>query len=131
MFNYKLHEKRDAEKVVIFDFPLEIRRKPTAHKQYCFLCRGLINKGDKQIIMVSGFWHAWGHIYFHIDCFTCLLKKIFQKAELKFESKCESCSLRFNCFTDNIDILNNEISDGLHMKQSYTPSHPCGGLEES
>ena len=145
-FNSKLRQKRNKNKVRLWDFPLEVRIKPTAHKQHCFLCRELINKDDKQVCIISGFWRRMynkglqsvrpdrtvsgqqilfnRHIYFHTNCFSCLLKKMFQRVNAKLEPNCESCSLRFNCFTNNIDML-----DPSPYK-AYTSSHPCGGSDD-
>jgi hypothetical protein len=57
--NKKIREKRAQETTDIPGFPVVLRKKPTAHKQYCFLCRNLISKSDSEIVMESGFWCWW------------------------------------------------------------------------
>lgn len=138
-YNWKLKEKRAEDTVSLNDFPLEIRIKPTAHKQYCYVCRELIEKGERQISMISGMWHRKSdgtfrvchgeirsseqryftrHIYLHNGCFSCLLKKMFAKAKISVNADCEVCKKRFDCYTGNLDL-------GDMVKGYYTPSRAC------
>jgi len=54
-----LRKKRERETVRVPGFPIIIRVKPTAHHQWCFLCRQEIEKGDKQFLVPSGLWTTW------------------------------------------------------------------------
>lgn len=143
--NEELRAKRAESEVSLSDFPLKIRRKPTAHKQYCYECRELMEKGQPQILMRSGVWSlsensAFANkryfrsvyidkgtrlsgklfprnIYLHNHCFSCLVKRMFSKAGLALNIDCESCDKRFNCYTGNLDGRN---------YGTYIPSRPCG-----
>ena len=57
--NRTLREKRQAETVIVPGFPIKIRKKPTAHRQWCFLCHQEIEKGDTQFLVPSGLWVTW------------------------------------------------------------------------
>ena len=154
---WDLHDKmmsdRKKNTVIVSDFPLIIRTKPTSHIQYCLACRMPINKGQIQIRMDAGLWHTYGcegekrqfkayydkikifhsiagteikdwsetyyprHVYLHINCLSCLLKKMFSKVGVPLSPNCDECEIRFNCYTNNVDIE--------ESKPSYVPSHPC------
>jgi len=58
-YNYELRKKRWQQTVKIHGFPITARIKPTAHKQYCFLCRKLIEKGEPQMSVEAGLWYSW------------------------------------------------------------------------
>ena len=145
VFN-KLKRERASN---LIGFPLIIRTKPTAHTQYCFACRMPINKGQLQIRMNAGLWRAgndntftaldskfniWYHstpgtkemerfypryVYLHISCFSCLLKKMFSKVGVPLIPNCETCDMRFNCYTNNMSI------DDLDHQPPYVSSRPC------
>lgn len=144
--NNQLITKRTESTVSINGFPMEIRTKPTAHTQYCFACRELINKGQRQIKLDYGMWYissgmaraCFGkisgkdagkyfsrHIYLHGACFSCLLKKMFVKAKLTLNPNCETCDMRFNCYTGNINI------DDLDEQPHYIPSRPCKRVDSN
>jgi|GEM_PF-6980540 len=147
-YNFELREKRIKETWAAHDFPMKIRIKPTAHKQYCYKCRRLINKGSFQIMMESGVWlKSKGNstiksismgknivfnrynpgrvfprnIYFHNDCFSCFLKKFFASAGISLIADCDTCRERFNCYTNN--------TEDEHWV-TYIPSRPCSTFEE-
>lgn len=139
--NNALRSKREKETVHIFDFPIEIRVKPTAHKQYCFACREPVEKRKLQVKIASGMWETSGnhhrsvmkdtiwagsyhtyrtrYLYFHCECFQCVLKKMFAKVGLSLIADCENCGNRFNCYTNNINIEN------INSQPTYTPSRVC------
>lgn len=158
--NWGLREKRWKNDVALFDFPMQIRIKPTAHKQYCFLCRELTNKKQHQIVMASGLWckfkgekiravlvpssaGTWlgsnkrliipRKIYLHTNCFSCLLKKMFLQAGIPVEPDCETCSKRFDCYTGNLGLDNQRIDDDGYYppRPSYKPSRPCSQYSEN
>ena len=164
--NLKLREKRWENDVELFDFPIQIRVKPTTHKQYCFLCRELTDKRQRQIVMESGQWSKlkgvkkvqsvqgkWWisgganstsrmvfprKIYLHTHCFVCLLKKMFAQANIPMNPNCDSCSIRFDCYTGNLSLdnrhLENSGDDGEHIyteRPAYTPSRPCKHKHEN
>lgn len=144
-YNFKLREERAKTVVALHDFPLRIRTKPTNHKQYCYACRELMEKGQPQIMMKSGMWvmsektqfskrsfttvhinKMTGissrrifprNIYLHNHCFSCLAKKMFATAGLSLNADCESCKDRFNCYTGNLE------EEGKYS--TYIPSRPC------
>lgn len=165
---YWLRKPREKKKSVqLFDFPIQIRIKPTAHKQYCYLCRESITKDSPQVLAQSGSWlvvtdklknryvhsmcgdipitnlannggavgfkeHLYTrNIYLHTNCFSCLMKKMFAEMSLPLVPDCDTCPVRFDCYTGNIDITNKKISDWQYRTSSefyptYTPSRPCG-----
>jgi len=141
--NWKLREKRREQVTSLGGYPLSIRVKPTAHKQFCYNCRRLIEKQDLQVVMPGGMWikykdsscksielgskgvrlggHSRGtrlfqrYVYLHSHCFGCVTKKLFAKAGTSLIPNCEDCKQRFNCYTNNIDDLN---------QGPYLPSRP-------
>ena len=141
--NLELRRKRARSTVSVPHFPLVIRTKPTAHKQYCLVCRNEIKKGERQIRLPHGVWaiasegrsatavfdkfvgsrHAkyyTRHIYLHPDCFGCLINKMMLKADLpnlQVNLTCDVCRNRFNCWTGNMDEGD---------LPAYIPSRPCG-----
>jgi len=52
--NWKLQEKRRAGNFYYHSFPISVRTKPTAHKQFCALCSSQFEKGERQIVSHSG-----------------------------------------------------------------------------
>ncbi len=58
-YNLELRLKREQQKIELRDFPLSVRIKPTAHKQYCYLCRKPIGKDTHQIMLNSGYWYTF------------------------------------------------------------------------
>lgn len=153
-YNWKLRDERAKSVVCLDNFPLEIRTKPTAHKQYCLICRHMVEKGDKQIKMPYGMWAKqeyegkWSgaaavfgelrsesyiryytrYIYLHPDCFGCTINQLMLKAglpHLQVTNLCETCRNRFNCWTGNMD---KEWQESL---PAYQPARPCGGDDDS
>jgi len=144
-YNWKLRKQREQDTVEEDGFPLVIRTKPTAHEQYCLVCRNRMEKGEKQIKLPYGMWamykgerHAIAvydkmgganlryytrHVYLHTDCFGCIINKMMLKADLphlQVKLVCDNCRNRFNCWTGNRD---EEWREGL---PKYVPSRPCG-----
>lgn len=142
-YNNRLRDQREQDTVSIDGFPLVIRTKPTAHEQYCLVCRNRMEKGEKQIKLPHGMWamykgeHATAvynkiggmgsklryytrHVYLHTDCFGCIINKMMLKANLpnlQVKLVCDTCKSRFNCWTGNMDNEN---------LPTYIPSRPCG-----
>lgn len=148
-YNWKLREQREHDTVSLDGFPLVIRIKPTSHKQYCLVCRNMVEKGEKQITLPHGMWakhrgmspsavfgrlHPTGevryytrYVYLHTACFGCVLNKMMLKAglpQLQVKLTCESCKNRFNCWTGNMD------EEWQGMLPTYIPSRPCGDIED-
>ena len=149
--NWKLRGQREQNTVSIDGFPLTVRTKPTAHKQYCLVCRNTIEKGEKQITLPHGMWgkftgegaHATAlygrlvggdreiryytrYVYLHTDCFGCIINKIMLKANLprlQVKLACDNCRNRFNCWTGNMD------EEWQQELPKYIPSRPCGTTE--
>jgi len=48
-YNWELRKQREQDTVEEDGIPLVIRTKPTAHAQYCLVCRNRMEKGEKQI----------------------------------------------------------------------------------
>lgn len=142
-YNHKLRDQRDQDTVSIDGFPLIIRTKPTAHEQYCLVCRSRMEKGKKQIRLPYGMWEIYKgqhaiavydklsgdskyytrYVYLHTDCFGCILNKMMLKAnlpQLQVKVVCDTCKNRFNCWTGNMD---KEWQESLPR---YLPSRPCG-----
>lgn len=132
MDNIDLRKKREEDTVSLYDVPLVIRTKPTAHKQYCYLCGELIVRGERQINMASGMWERGDdgtfrvnkigrsvarlfprYIYLHSNCFSCMLKRMFAEAKIPLNPNCEVCGSRFDCYTGNIGI--DDIKYKLHQ----------------
>lgn len=154
--NWALRQERLKDLVYVRDFPLEIRIKPTAHKQYCFVCRELMEKGERQIVLDAGMWHCYGdnsfksfqgnrikisgdysnypqqyfkrHVYLHTTCLSCLLNKMFEKAGLNLMPECEKCRNRFNCYTNNSNLQ--DKIDHPWGGKTYIPSRPCSEVDE-
>jgi len=151
-YNWKLRELRRKQTVSVRDFPIEIRIKPTAHSQYCFLCRNAIEKGGSEVVMESGMWHKYlgegqdgchsihcnikinqqehspqifvqRRIYLHPDCYVCMMNKMLIKAGLgKFVSSVQ-CETCRNRF--NCYTNNMEIDKWLDESwrvPAYVPS---------
>jgi len=141
---WELRKKRQESTVEWADFPFKIRTKPTNHKQYCYHCRCLIDKGQRQIMINSGMWLRYKdshtskystcksstmhnmkcynglrtftrYIYLHANCCSCVLNRLFQTAGLSLKPNCEACEARFNCYTGNLE----------ERHGTYIPSRLC------
>jgi len=75
-------------------FSIEVKNKPTNHKQECYLCEHPIKKGEKRVSIPNISYANYGtyfvkYIHFHYSCFLYWLSKNFPEIKLPEEIKAE------------------------------------------
>ena len=82
-----------------------VRTKKTNHRNVCDVCLKPVEKGEKQILLsFSTHDFVTQSIYYHVECFSCLVNILFRK--LNFKHDCDKCENRFNCFSGNFEFFN-------------------------